>query len=208
MEYLWVSLRLIYAFFLVLVFFQISGNKRQFSQMTTFDLISNFILSAILSGYIISGKAGCKGFSVVIAVYFSINYLINLIGHTNWGRRLIIGTPTILIDKGKINRRNLQKMNMNMTDFLSLLRTKDIHSLQDVSLAQIEIGGNLTVLRKGEEAFSVLLIENGVINHENLRQIQKTESWLRRKLKEMKVNKAEEVFYAQWQKGKLYVIKN
>lgn len=94
-----------------------------------------------------------------------------------------------------------------MTDFLSLLRTKDIHSLQDVSLAQIEIGGNLTVLRKGEEAFSVLLIENGVINHENLRQIQKTESWLRRKLKEMKVNKAEEVFYAQWQKGKLYVIK-
>lgn len=121
---------------------------------------------------------------------------------------LIIGTPTILIDKGKINRRNLQKMNMNMTDFLSLLRTKDIHSLQDVSLAQIEIGGNLTVLRKGEEAFSVLLIENGVINHENLRQIQKTESWLRRKLKEMKVNKAEEVFYAQWQKGKLYVIKN
>ena len=127
---------------------------------------------------------------------------------SNWGRRLIIGTPTILIDKGKINRRNLQKMNMNMTDFLSLLRTKDIHSLQDVSLAQIEIGGNLTVLRKGEEAFSVLLIENGVINHENLRQIQKTESWLRRKLKEMKVNKAEEVFYAQWQKGKLYVIKN
>lgn len=124
------------------------------------------------------------------------------------GRRLIIGTPTILIDKGKINRRNLQKMNMNMTDFLSLLRTKDIHSLQDVSLAQIEIGGNLTVLRKGEEAFSVLLIENGVINHENLRQIQKTESWLRRKLKEMKVNKVEEVFYAQWQKGKLYVIKN
>lgn len=117
MEYLWVSLRLIYAFFLVLVFFQISGNKRQFSQMTTFDLISNFILSAILSGYIISGKAGWKGFSVVIAVYFSINYLINLIGHTNWGRRLIIGTPTILIDKGKINRRNLQKMNMNMTDF-------------------------------------------------------------------------------------------
>ena len=97
---------------------------------------------------------------------------------------------------------------MNMTDFLSLLRTKDIHSLQDVSLAQIEIGGNLTVLRKGEEAFSVLLIENGVVNHENLRQIQKTESWLRRKLKEMKVNKAEEVFYAQWQKGKLYVIKN
>lgn len=85
--------------------------------MTTFDLISNFILSAILSGYIISGKAGWKGFSVVIAVYFSINYLINLIGHTNWGRRLIIGTPTILIDKGKINRRNLQKMNMNMTDF-------------------------------------------------------------------------------------------
>ena len=89
-----------------------------------------------------------------------------------------------------------------------MLRTKDNHSLQDVFLTKIEILDNMTVKSMREKAFSVLLIENGVINHENLRQIQKTESWLRRKLKEMKVNKAEEVFYAQWQKGKLYVIKN
>lgn len=206
MEFLWISLRLIFAFFLVLVFFQISGNKRQFSQMTTFDLISNFILSAILSGYIISQKTSWFGFSFVIFIYFIINYLINVIGHTNWGRKLIIGTPTIIIEGGRINKRNLKKMNMNMTDFMSLLRTQEVNSLKDVKLAQIEIGGNLTVVRKGEDAFAVLLIEDGKVNTQNLKHIKKSQKWLTEQLKKKKINSPSDVFYAQWQNGEFYAI--
>lgn len=208
MDYFYISLRLIFAFTLVLIFFQFSGGKRQFSQMTTFDLISNFILSAILGGYLFNADASWSGFLLVLTVYFVISWFINYIArHTSWGRGLIIGTPTIIIKDGVISVKNLHKMNMNMVDFMSLLRSKEVHTLSDVKLAQIEVGGELTVVRKGEENYAVMLIENGKINQENLKNLKKTKTWLLEQLKKQKVKKIEEVFYAQWFKDELYIIR-
>lgn len=51
MDYWLVAWRLLMSFILVLFFFQLSGSKRQFTQMTSFDLISNFLLSAVLGGF-------------------------------------------------------------------------------------------------------------------------------------------------------------
>ncbi len=208
MDYWLISFRLFFAFVLVLVFFQFSGSKRQFSQMTTFDLISNFILSAILGGYLFNPEATWLGFIYVMTVYFILTWVINyLAGHTSWGRGIIIGTPTVIINEGKLNPKNLRKMNMNMTDFMSLLRTKEIHSLDDVKLAQIEVGGELTVVRKGEKNYAVILIENGKINRENLKRIRKTQKWLKEELKKQHVAKIENVFYAQWLNGEFYLLK-
>lgn len=208
MDFIEISLRLVFAFVLVLIFFQFSGGKRQFSQMTTFDLISNFILSAILGGYVYSHQTTWFGFVFIIAVYFIINYIINFLTHkTDWGRAMIIGTPIIIIQDGEINRKNLKKMNMDMKDFMSLLRTKEIHSLKEVELAQIEVGGDLTVVRYGEEDYAVMLIENGKISQESLKRIKKSEKWLQEQLKKQKIKSAQDVFYAQWQKKELYIVK-
>lgn len=208
MDYLLILFRLVFAFFIVLIFFQIAGGKRQFSQMTTFDLISNFVLSAILSGYLFNSNANWYGFLYVLSVYFALSYVINLLANkTLWGRGLIIGTPTVIIDKGKVNVKNLKRINMDMNDLMSLLRTKKVHSLEEVNLAQIEVGGDITVVLKGEEHYAILLIEEGRINTDNLKQIKKTKKWLMDKLKEQKVKSLEDVFYAQWFKHDLYVIR-
>lgn len=208
MDYSLISVRLVIAFTLVLIFFQFSGGKRQFSQMTTFDLISNFILSAILSGYLFNPDANWEGFVIILTVYFVISYLINLIANrTSWGRGLIIGTPTVIINDGQINPKNLKKVSMNMIDFMSLLRTKEVHSLKDVNLAQIEVGGELTVVRKGEENYAVSLIQEGVINKNSLVQLKKTEKWLRSELAKKHIKDIKNVFYAQWYKNELYVVK-
>lgn len=208
MDYWLISFRLFFAFVLILVFFQFSGGKRQFSQMTTFDLISNFILSAILGGYLFNLEASWLGFVYVLIVYFVLSWIINyLASHTSWGRGIIIGTPTVIISEGELNPKNLRKMNMSMTDFMSLLRTKEVHSLSEVKLAQIEVGGELTVVRKGEENYAVMLIENGQINKDNLKQVKKTQKWLRDELKKHHIAKVDDVFYAQWLNGDFYVLK-
>lgn len=195
------------AFLLVLIFFQFSGNRRQFSQMTSFDLISNFILSAILGGYLFNADFTWQGFLYIVTIYFVLSWLVNFLAkNTSWVRSAIIGTPTVIINDGELNTKNLQKMNMNMTDFMSLLRTKEVHSLKDVKLAQIEVGGDLTVLFKGEEDYAILLIENGKINRENLRRIKKTKKWLLQELKKQHTT-LENVFFAQWLKNELYLLK-
>lgn len=207
MDYLNVSLRMLMAFILVLIFFQFSGNKRQFSQMTSFDLVSNFILSAIFGGYLFDSEISWLGFVSVITVYFVLNGIINYLAkNTAWGRGMIVGTPTVIIDDGKINIRNLKKANMNMLDFMSLLRAKKVHSLKDVKLAQIEIGGALTVRLKGEQNYAMTLIENGKINQENLKLARKSKTWLLKELKKRRT-KPEDVFFAQWQNDDLYLVK-
>lgn len=208
MDYWLISFRLAFAFIMVLVFFQFTGAKHQFTQMTSFDLISNFILSAILGGYLFNPDTTWQGFLYVLCVYFFLTWLVNYLAkRTMWGRGLIIGTPTIIIQDGNLNIKNLHKLSFDLADFMSLLRTKGVHSLADVELAQIEIGGQLTVVRKGEKEFAVMLIENGKINIENLKQIKKTKTWLLQQLKKRHISKPEDVFYAQWLKNEFYIIK-
>ena len=190
MDYWLVAWRLLMSFILVLFFFQLSGSKRQFTQMTSFDLISNFLLSAVLS------------------VYFALNWLVNYIAqHTKWGRGVIIGTPTVIISDGQVNIKNLRKINMTMTDFMSLLRTQDVRSLAEIKTAQIEVGGDLSIVRKGERNFAVALIEDGKINADGLRQVKQTRKWLMQQLKKQHISRIEEVFYAQLQKNDFYVVK-
>lgn len=207
MDYGLVSLRMLIAFILVLIFFQFSGNKRQFSQMTSFDLISNFVLSSILGGFLFNAQLSWLGFIYIVTMYFVINGVINYLAkNTAWGRGAVIGTPTVIINEGQIIPKNLQKMNMDMIDFMSLLRTKEVHTLTDVKLAQIEVGGELTVVLKGEKDFSSVLIENGMINEKNLEKVKKSKKWLNGQLKKRKV-KAEDIFFAEWFENDLYIIK-
>lgn len=94
-----------------------------------------------------------------------------------------------------------------MTDFMSLLRTQDVRSLAEIKTAQIEVGGDLSIVRKGERNFAVALIEDGKINADGLRQVKQTRKWLMQQLKKQHISRIEEVFYAQLQKNDFYVVK-
>lgn len=206
--YAWISVKLIISFIFVLFFFQFSGAKRQFSQMTTLDLISNFILGGILSGFIYTDVVSLAGFVTILIIYFVIIYALNwLRNNTNWGRKLVVGVPTVLVSNGILNIKKLKKMQISMTDFMSLLRSKDIHSLSEVKLAQIEVGGELTIVKKGEEYYALLLVDNGLIKEEALNEIHKDEKWLKRELKKQGVTDINDVFCAEWLNDKFYIIK-
>ena len=205
--YFWVAFKLAAAFCLILFFFQFSGAKRQLAQMTSIDLISNFILGGILGGYLYNTDITLPGFILIVSAYFLIIYITSyLTNSTAWGRKIMVGVPTIVINNGQLDIEKLKRMKMSMTDFMSLLRNKDVHSLKEVKLAQIEIDGQLTIVKKSDEYFALLLIDNGVINEENLKQIGKTKSWLLQQLKKRKIKKVEDVFCAQWLNKDLYII--
>lgn len=207
-DYIWISIKLVIGFVCVLIFFQVSGAKRQLAEMTTFDLISNFILGAILGGYVYDNQVTLRGFLIITTIYFFMIYITNIISsRTNWGRKLIVGVPTIIISDGKLDTEKLKKMKISMTDFMSLLRNKKVHSLADVKLAQMEVGGELTVVKKGEELYALLLVDNGLIIHENLKQIHKDETWLKKQLKKEGIKDISDVFCAQWLNGDFYIIK-
>lgn len=205
--YAWVAVKLGYAFLLILFFFQFSGSKRQLAQMTSMDLISNFILGGLVGGFLYDEDISLSGFFLVMTAYFVIMSVINYMrNNSNWGRKIMVGVPTIIINDGQLDVDKLKRMKISMTDFMSLLRHKKIHSLKDVKLAQIEIDGQLTIVKKGGEDYATLLVDNGVINDEGLKEIKKTKQWLKRELAKKGYHDISQIFCAQWLHGQFYII--
>ena len=61
-------------------------------------------------------------------------------------RRVISGSPVIVIDPNGINYQNLKKLNMNMNDLIEAIRGCDYFSFKEIKYAIFETNGKLCVI--------------------------------------------------------------
>ena len=119
------------------------------------------------------------------------------------------GTPSVMINRGKINFKEMVRQRYNIDDLLTQLREQHIKSIEEVDYAILETSGKLSVFKKKDNRFGdypLPLILDGKIQEDTLKQIQKTEKWLQRTLTEEKVN-IEDIFYAFYQEKNIFIIK-
>jgi len=64
------------------------------------------------------------------------------------GRAIICGKPTILVYRGKINEKALQKERFTINELEERLRGNNIFNLGDVEYAILETSGQITVIQK------------------------------------------------------------
>lgn len=126
-------------------------------------------------------------------------------------RRIISGTPTILIEKGRILEKEMERLRFNIDDLMEELRSSGYANLLDVEYAIIETNGMLSIIPKSTkrpvtpadmdlvteyEGLPFLLIADGVINRMALKSAQLDEEWLYEKLSEFQIDRIEDVFIA------------
>jgi len=124
-------------------------------------------------------------------------------------RKILTGTPSILIKNGKIDIAELRYQRFNINDLLEELRLKGYFNLSDIQYAILETSGELSILPKTkksattkedlkikvvQEVLPVPLIMDGNINFKNLKLIEKDEVWLNRLLMKNNISHAKEVF--------------
>ena len=124
-------------------------------------------------------------------------------------RRILTGTPSILIKNGKIDIAELRYQRFNINDLLEELRLKGYFNLSDIQYAILETSGELSILPKTkksattkedlkikvvQEVLPVPLIMDGNINFKNLKLIEKDEVWLNRLLMKNNISHAKDVF--------------
>lgn len=176
--------------------------------MTPIGIVLNFLLSAILSTFILSDRVTVLDFAAIMLIYAAIMYAVNwLTFSTDFGRRIFVGTPRVLIKNGVYDTKQMKRMKLNVRDIALALRQHEIYSLRDVAMAQIEPNGELTIVKKGERDYSTVLIDNGVVDSAALEKIGKNHQWLMRRLAAKNITDPEQVFFAQWYKNKLQIIK-
>lgn len=66
-------------------------------------------------------------------------------------RKLISGSPKIVVRDGRIERSILRELRFSADDLLMALRSKDIFDLKDVQFAIVETTGSVSVMKKQTE---------------------------------------------------------
>ena len=209
MDYFVVIYRTLLFYVIITIIYRFMG-KREVGQLGIVDLIVS-ILIAELAAISIDNRSESVFLSIVpIVILVLIEIGIAYFSLKNPKiRNLFDGSPSIIINSGVINFKEMVKQRYNLDDLLTQLRENGISSIEDVNYAVLETSGKLSVFKKDERNsdYPMPVILDGVINDLTLKQIRKNRNWVYNKLENENVN-LNSVFYAFYRKNRLYIIKN
>lgn len=219
-EHYTIFIRSISAFLILLCITRLLG-KQTLSNMNFLEFITAVILGATGANFAFNEKIQVIHLMISLSVFTLISYFLSkLLVRFRKMRMWTEGTPSVLIEGGKILEGNLKKNNLTLDTLNQLLRQKDIFDINEVEYAILEINGNFSVKKKeeyrnatlqdlkltgsGTQQFPLELIMDGSILYGNLDANQISHSWLLKEL-ELRNKKAEDVFYSvRGSNGQLY----
>lgn len=208
MDYLIVLSRTLLFYIIITIIYRFMG-KREIGQLGIVDLIVS-ILIAELAAISIDNREESVFLSILpISLLAVIQIGISYISLKSPKiRNLFDGNPSVIINKGQLNFKEMVKQRYNLEDLLTQLREKQIKSIEDVDYAVLETSGKLSVFRRQSKkigSYPLPLILDGVIDMDTLKQIKKNRLWLFNKLKNDGIE-LENIFYAFYKNNDLYII--
>lgn len=126
-------------------------------------------------------------------------------------RKLMSGTPVIIIKSGKVYEKELGKLRLNFDDLMEMLRMQGNTNINDIEYGILETSGNLSVILKKKplvekenyNGLPFMFICDGVISDKALELYNKDINWLIKRLDGVEVS---EILYAGVdENGKFYL---
>ena len=189
---------------------KIMGHK-QMSQLDFFDYISGITIGSIAAELATELEEPLKPL-IAIAVYGAAAVLLSKITSLfPKSRKYINGTPTILMNNGKLYRENLKKAKLDLSEFMVMCRQQGYFNLKDIQTAVFEFNGKLSILPVSQkrpanpgdldlappqELIQAEVIMDGRILVENLQRMGLDDKWLHKQLAAQGYKKSQEVFLA------------
>ncbi|MBQ3066214.1 MAG: DUF421 domain-containing protein [Clostridia bacterium] len=186
---------------------KLMGHK-QVAQLDFFDYISGITIGSIAAELATELESPQKPL-IALMIYGAVSMLLNLLtSKFPKTRKYINGTPTILMNEGKIYRKNLKKAKLDLSEFLLLCRERGYFDLDEVQTVILEHNGKLSVLPKAEcrpmmpadmqitpkaAHIGTEIIMDGRVMGENLMRIGRNEKWLERQLRLQGHKRAEQI---------------
>lgn len=182
-----VLVRTVILYFLVLFTIRIMG-KSELSEMSPFQLVVIFMIAELAAIPIESTSASLlSGVIAILALMFLQTLISTLSIKSEWFKNFINGKPSILVDKGEVNYKELRNLRITLNDLLEQLRLKNVSDLSDVEYAVMESNGELSVITKASKKpltpsdlgidipdgeMPVVIVSDGMIYKRNLHRIK------------------------------------
>lgn len=195
--------------------------RKQVSQLDFFDYITGITIGSIAAEMATELEEPWKPLIAMI-IYGSVTLLLSSVTiKFPRVRKFLNGTPTILMDHGKLYRENLKKSKLDLSEFMVLCRQHGYFDLTDIQTAVFEYNGKLTILPVSsqrpatpndlnlapeQELLFTELIMDGRVLDENLSRMGPNRVWLEKQLKASGVQSADEVFLAVCDRNLKFVL--
>ncbi|WP_029689004.1 DUF421 domain-containing protein [Thermoanaerobacter sp. A7A] len=213
--------RTIILYVLVVIFMRISG-KQQIGQLQPYELVVAIMIADLVAIPMQNkGIPLVSGIIPILTLLVSQLFLSYLSIKSLRARAIICGTPTILVENGKILTSQLQKERYNINDLLEELRVKGYPNIADVEYAILETNGSLSVIPKSNkrpvtpqdlnltpqyEGLPLPIIIDGIIMHQNMQKAGIDMEWLNAQLKMWKIQNVKEVLFASLDTNKVLTV--
>ena len=209
MEILQVVLASLFSAVALFIITKIMGHK-QVSQLDLFDYVTGITIGSIAAEIATTlEKHWWKAIWAMI-IYGIISITLSIVTMKFPKiRKYTNGTPTIIMNNGKLYRKNMKKAKLELSEFLLMCRQDGYFNLNDIQTAVFENNGKLSILPTSSkrplnpedmnlapqpEYFSTEVIMDGRILDENLKRMGLDTIWLKRQLSEQGYDNAKEVF--------------
>lgn len=172
--------------------------KKQVSQLSLFDYVIGISIGNFAAEMTINLESEEVYGILAVVIFGGIAYLVSILSIKSIKlRRFFMGTPTILIEHGKILQDSFYKVRYDINDMLEQCRIKGYYDISEIEYAIVEANGELSILPNGssrnvtvkdmnlkekKQGLCANVIIDGKIMYHNLKVINKDEEWLNNEL--------------------------
>lgn len=197
--------------------------KRQISELQTSELVVTMLISDIAAIPMQDAGQPLLSGLLPIAVLVACEILASfLMLKSERFRKLVCGSPIVVISHGKIMQSELKRLRMTTQDLCEELRQKDVFSLGDVDYAIIETNGRMSVIKKPEKeqpsaeqlglkpqgtGIEAVVISDGALSEEALRMVHKSRQWVLQILQKQNLSQKEVFIMTANSSGLIQIIK-
>jgi uncharacterized membrane protein YcaP (DUF421 family) len=209
---------------IVLFIFARLAGKKQISQLSFFHYVIGISIGSIAAAFAVDVDIEFPEFLVSVIIYGLFPLILSQISMKSYkGRKILNGSPTILIQDGKIIENNLRKTRINIDELLEECRLKNAFNLSEVEFAVLETNGQVSVQMKSPslpltpkdmeigtqyKGLCANLIVDGAVLNENLSIIGKDKKWLKSQLEQQGITSISDILLVFIDSSdKLYIYK-
>lgn len=189
----------------IAICYRIMG-KKEVGQLGIIDLIVSILIAELAAMSIEEIDRSIFVSLIPIAILVILQISLSYIAlKSNVFRKFIDGSPQVIINKGKVDFKQMQKIRYSLDDLISQLREQGVKNINDVNYAILENNGKLSVFNDNN-VYPMPIIIDGTIDVDTVKNMKKDLNWVYNILDKNKL-KLEDVFYAFYTKDKTYIIR-
>ena len=209
MEVLQVVLASLFSAVILFLIAKVIGHK-QVAQLEFFDYITGITIGSIAAELATTLDKPWWKPTISMLIFGAITVTLSVITRRfARSRKFINGTPTIILNDGKLYRENMKKAKLELSEFLLLCRQEGYFNLNDIQTAVFEYNGKLSILPKSAkrplnpedmelnpkpEHIGTEIIMDGRVMDDNLKRKGLNDDWLQKELKKQGYKSTKEIF--------------